>query len=325
MPASKPPRTKKPRLNLQLNPISEREHEITDQLMERLLGPPLPSQKPDWVPSATGNPVALGTQSPQVPSTPSTTGNPVKIEEIEDNQLGTQLPSLGTQSPRLDDQNVVGKTDPETSHLMTVENRYPSRVMRAKVGIRLPKHKLAVWKDHAYLRGIDFQDLVEQALDAFTGNLGTHMLINNSDDGLSDDVLNYYSERTGNSVGINDRKAKEEVAQYHPDVIKAAIFLGQHRAAKADSRISSFSYFKKVIIEVAEKGGADPWGYVKLQTLPKRREADHLKAQYQKAWSQIASQYVGGVPSVRVDALKRKITGAGLDWNDDLANEVLGL
>lgn len=132
------------------------------------------------------------------------------------------------------------------------ESRYRSRRERRQKLLRLPIQKLSRWEAWCAVNRVDFQDLVERAVD---GYLDSHVLIDDYDEAKTDEVLIFYQLQTGNRVTRKDREALAEVAHLAPHVVKAGVLLSLMRAKK---KINSFRYCLGAIEEMAESGaGSD--------------------------------------------------------------------
>jgi hypothetical protein len=132
------------------------------------------------------------------------------------------------------------------------EGRYPSRYARRKKGVRLPINKLERYETWCFLHKMDFQDAVEMAMDWLvsqgTGRPDDHVLNDELDEKLDDEVIIYYQRVTGNKVTSKDREAREEARNYTVEVCKIGILTS---VLRAKVKINSFRYCLGAIEEIA--------------------------------------------------------------------------
>jgi hypothetical protein len=166
-----------------------------------------------------------------------------------------QLPSMGYQ--------VTG--NPVTqSPSYPVENNYPSRRERVKMSGRIPAHKAEKYKLWCFINKVDFQDAMERGLDWVTGNPGDRLPaindLNDIDDTLNEDVINFYEVWTKNKATEKDRKAYEEVSHLAPHIIRTGILIS---VVRAKNKINSFRYCIGAIEEAAAtNAGPEYMGYL---------------------------------------------------------------
>lgn len=124
-------------------------------------------------------------------------------------------------------------------------------------------------------------------------------------------VAETYHELTGNRWTEFDEKQYREIGHFDPEKVADAMRAINSRAGQP---IGTFAYFVKGI---------------KAELSPQRRQSRALlKQRYDRFAREIAANRVGAGaqrPSDVIEALKSRCLREGLQWNDDLANEVLGI
>jgi hypothetical protein len=121
-----------------------------------------------------------------------------------------------------------------------------------------------------------------------------------------------YEELTQRPWNNKDTRELQKLAHLPSQQIEQMVKTIHNRATEP---IGSFAYFAKAIIAEQKASKATP---------PKNA----LKKKYEKLAKEIRSAYVGAQnvkPSDLIAKLKNCCLREGLDWNDDIANEVLGL
>lgn len=185
-------------------------------------------------------------------------------------------PEPDIQTPTVDAQT-SGQPDIRTTRQPeNLERRYRSRVERRYKGTRLPVQKLSRWELWCALNKVDFQDLVERAIDAYFGQLDNQtsrqpgvrtstIRFDDLEDTLNDEINIFYQKLTGRPFTDKDRQAYQEVSHLAPHIIKGGILLSLMRAK---TPINSFRYCIGAMQEITESGaGPDYLKYLlsKLQ------------------------------------------------------------
>jgi len=130
-------------------------------------------------------------------------------------------------------------------------------------------------------------------------------------DGTMTIISDLYRELTGNSWTEFDERQFQEISHLDPEKTTEAMRAIHSRAGQP---IGTFAYFVKGI-----RAELSPQG---------RQSKALLKQRYEKLARELAANRVGAndaKPSDLVDTFKNRCLQDGLHWNDDLANEVLGL
>lgn len=212
----------------------------------------------------------LGTQIPSPPQTRITGYPDTHIPDEPVTQIparpDTQTPTYpdphvpeypDTQSirvPNLDTQISVTGTQIPSRPIISQDKLFRSRIERRQTSIRLPVQKLERYRTWCFINKIDFQDAVEQALDAWiAGYPDSHMMINDydeSDDEISS-IIRSYEQWTGNKASAKDREAIREVRDQSLTVIQCGILLS---ILRAPAKINSFRYCIGAIREAASSG-----------------------------------------------------------------------
>ncbi len=194
-------------------------------------------------PPTSGAPVEEVSTAAAVEISP---GTGEKTGQLDSQLLDSQLPTLDSQPTG---QPVTQSEKALDSQLPPDEKTYPSRRLRKQKTCRLPVQKLEKWELWCYLNKVDFQDAVEMALDKFTGQPVTHILIDDLEDNKeTDDVLIFYRKWTGNKISKKDRDARETVRKFSDDDCKIGIATSVFRAT---AKINSFKYCIGAIQEAA--------------------------------------------------------------------------
>lgn len=210
--------------------------------------------------------------SPAVPDTddqPIITASDLEIladlhaGRLDAQKLDAQTPTPNAHSPERPDAQTPRRLDVQTP----TEEIYPSRKHRKRKSLRLPAQKVEKYELFCFMNKIDFQDLVEKALDNFIGRPDAHILINDLDEEKeTDEVLIFYRNWTRNKIKPKDRITREDVRKYSPEICKIGILTALQRAT---NRVNSFLYCATVIEDIAEQVEPiqDKGGY--LQALEK--------------------------------------------------------
>jgi hypothetical protein len=176
------------------------------------------------------------------------------------------------QTGRLDVQQRFGSVAPKTD-----EAQLRSRVERRKKTVRLPVQKLDKWEVWCAVAKLDFQDLVEEAIDFYL-NIEGHLngrpdaqtpSYQRLDDQIEDEkdlssssslfpygrpdaqeqLLGFYAEKTGNVVKERDRDAYREVAELPEAAVRYGIM---QSVLLCKTRVNSFRYCVGAIREAAD-------------------------------------------------------------------------
>jgi hypothetical protein len=174
-----------------------------------------------------------------------------KEQQEKQENWETGRPKVVDQETSVVDQSTGGLVDQTTSR--PVEQTYPSRKERIKIGVRLPAHKVEKYKLWCFVNKVDLQDAIEKGMDWVTGGLVDQSTaindLDDKDDLLNDDALIFYQRWTKNKITEKDKQALDEVKHLAPHVIKAGILMS---IVRSKQKINSFRYCLGAIEEVAE-------------------------------------------------------------------------
>lgn len=254
-------------------------------------------------------------------------------------KLTTQIPSPDTQIPKADTQiprypePLREVPDMSTGYPDTQrEYHYPSRKERTQTSLRLPSNKLKFYKRWCLDNDMDFQVAVEKALDDWiprypdtqvSGYPDTQIPTDHDHDHDDYDinhdryrndhhhqsVVKLYEELAGRRWTKRDDDDYEKIKNLNLDQIISLMRTVHNRP---HGPIGSFNYFAKSILSEMKVQGGGRAG---------------LRKQYEKFLREIRQTYVGSnLPvSELIDKLKTRCLRDGVAWNDDAANEALGL
>jgi hypothetical protein len=194
-----------------------------------------------------------------------------ELDNQKPEKLDNWITSVDNQkSLGLDNQKSLG-LDNQSQHLLQqrkdIESTYQSRKARKQKGVRLPVQKLNKWELWCKINKIDFQDAIEIAMDWITsekntGYLDNHILIDDIDDKVDDEILEFYKNWTGNKISSKDRIARNSVIRLSDSICKIGILVAIDRSK---TKINSFAYCVQVIEQMNEELRAQnvkPEGYL---------------------------------------------------------------
>ncbi len=257
MPGSKQQRAKKPRLNLNLEPLSDREREITDQLMERLLGPSPVSGRPQ--------PKIMDAHSETLSGRPQLTEMDAHLK----GQPGRPLPSSVDAHANDVDANVSTKNDPVDAQTPTLERatNVDAHTEETRTPTKSDRHRATQMRWHfrtgdeigkqfkvfCAQHGIEYGEFFERAGVHYMAAVDAHsapqvdanvshddMMINRT----HDDIIKLYREITGNKWKPADDRVAERFNGTHRRVLEIAMI---PTALRAKRQIHSFKYFVEEI------------------------------------------------------------------------------